>query len=475
MKVQENKQRSKEQTILTALITNQGVLAAVAARWDKELFSSQYSNTIASWCIRHFEKYGEPPRRSITAYFREWAENRKEDGIAKEIDKVLGRMSEDWEKTEEDINAGFMIDTAAKYFNEIRIRRVCEEAIADLEIGQSKKAEEKISSFNRINMADADESSPITDTSQVVAALGDEDEQETLVEYHGAIGQLLQDDMSRDNFVAFMAPEKTGKTWWLLDVAYRAMLQRRKVAFFEVGDMSKRQFMTRLYTRVVSHPSRSPEGRWPYTVSVPKEIKVMKNGAVMSPKVTMNETTFDKKLTIKNTTASLDELLQKKIKTKSDPFKLWVYPAGTVTVAAIRAELQKLDRVGWSADVICVDYADILADPAKYREKRDCINQNWIMLRSLAMERHCLLVTATQADAQSYDGKLLSRKNFSEDKRKLSHATSVIGINVTGEEKEQQIARLNVVVRREGDFSSRRCVFTAQCLPLGNPCVKSCW
>ena len=40
-----------------------------------------------------------------------------------------------------------------------------------------------------------------------------------------------------------------------------------------------------------------------------------------------------------------------------------------------------------------------------------------------------LVVTATQADANSYDRTSLKMSNFSEDKRKLAHVTAMYGLN----------------------------------------------
>lgn len=83
------------------------------------------------------------------------------------------------------------------------------------------------------------------------------------------------------------------------------------------------------------------------------------------------------------------------------------------------------------------------------------------------------MLTATQADAASFDANLITSSNFSEDRRKLDHVTAMIGINSTDEEKECGIYRLNHIKRRDDDFSVGQVVYTASCLAMANPAVRS--
>ena len=85
-------------------------------------------------------------------------------------------------------------------------------------------------------------------------------------------------------------------------------------------------------------------------------------------------------------------------------FKLATYPAGVLTVAEIKRCLNEWERYdGFVPDVIATDYADIMsADDGKVNEFRHRQDHIWKSLRALSQERHVLLITATQADAESY-------------------------------------------------------------------------
>ncbi len=86
-------------------------------------------------------------------------------------------------------------------------------------------------------------------------------------------------------------------------------------------------------------------------------------------------------------------------------FKLITYPAGTLTVTEIRQVLDIWERQdGFVPDVIIIDYADLMSsDDAKVSEFRHRQDYIWKSLRGLSQERHVLVVTATQADSESYE------------------------------------------------------------------------
>jgi len=158
-------------------------------------------------------------------------------------------------------------------------------------------------------------------------------------------------------------------------------------------------------------------------------------------------------------------------------FKLITYPAGTLTVTEMRNRLNDWERRdGFVPDIIVVDYADLLsADDGKVSEFRHRQDHIWKNLRAMSQERHLLLLSATQADADSYKKGRLSLSNFSEDKRKLAHVTAQYGLNQDphGREKKLGVLRINEIVVREGAFSGDNEVVVLQDLAAGRPFLES--
>ena len=294
-----------------------------------------------------------------------------------------------------------------------------------------------------------------------------DDRSEPLIIYPGALGRFFGDTLERDGFVNFIAPEKRGKSMWLLDVAYRAMLQRRKVVFFSVGDMSQNQVMRRMMTRVAQRPLKYKE--------VPYPISIKKYKDDTQAVVKFKAKDYPEPLSWREAYKSCKSLMREKVKSKRPLLKLSCHPNSTLKIKDIINILKGWERDGWIADVIIIDYADILNMDYHGLEGRDRINETWKQMRALSQVYHCLVVTATQADASSYDKNTITMKNFSDDKRKRAHVTGEIGINQTTAEKKLGIYRLNWVVRREDEFFSNQCVHVAGCLRLCNPAVKSCF
>ena len=154
--------------------------------------------------------------------------------------------------------------------------------------------------------------------------------------------------------------------------------------------------------------------------------------------------------------------------------KLITFPAGTTTTRMIKDHLDRWEiEEGFIPDVVIIDYADIMGPENPRLESRHQHNERWQNMRALATERHCAVLTATQADAQSYETRAIGMKHFTEDKRKLSHVTGMWTLNQTAREKEEGIMRVGELVVREDDFDIRKHVSVLQCLKIGRPYLGS--
>jgi hypothetical protein len=301
----------------------------------------------------------------------------------------------------------------------------------------------------------------------LLLSLLDEEESEVMVHYPQGLGEFFGPHLQRDGFISFMAPEKRGKSFWLLDLAWRAVLERRRTMFYSVGDMSEKQMQWRFATRIARRPRFAGEIRVPY------EIKKLKGH---ESDVQRRVKTFKDRLFKSELRAGIQRVEQKVASQKAF-IKTYCASNSSTSVADIRADIEGKIREGWVPDVVVIDYADILApEPGTSgQDYRHQINVTWQALRKLSQDYHVLLVTATQSDASSYKAIVLRREHFSEDKRKLSHVTGIIGINQIEEEKLKGVYRLNWIVLREGSYSESRCVHVAGCLAIANPAIVSAW
>jgi hypothetical protein len=155
-------------------------------------------------------------------------------------------------------------------------------------------------------------------------------------------------------------------------------------------------------------------------------------------------------------------------------FRLSTHASDTLSIREMTGLLDLWERQDdFVPDLIIVDYADLLVPDTK--DFRQGQNEIWKGLRRISQQRHALVSTVTQADADSYEKDRLKLKNFSEDKRKYAHVTAMYGLNqdAKGREKELGLMRINELVIREGEFSSKTEVTILQDLWQGRPLLSS--
>lgn len=458
---------SQERRILTGMIVSRAFLARIASKWEKGgLFRTKWCNLIGGWCVKFFRKYDKAPRSGVQSLFEEWAENRSDRETVDLIERFLARLSGEYKALAREINLDHLTDMAGEHFNRVRLEKLAEEIQADIEAGESDKATGRVSKFSHIELGAGAGIDVMFDHEAIREAF--EAKADPIVKYPGDLGRFFGDALERDGFICFMGPEKRGKTWWLIDLAWRAMLQRRRVAFFEVGDMSQNQIMRRLMVRASNAPLKAK------TVRYPTELEKIEGEESATP--THEDREYRRPLSVKKAVAACKKVMMSRVKSQSSYFKLSVHPNSSISVDGIRSVLETWERdEEWVPDVIVIDYADILAPlyAGSTMDSRDQINATWKALRALSQSRHCLVVTATQAKASSYTAHTVSQTDFSEDKRKFAHVTGMIGLNATPAEKENGIIRVNWIVLREDDFIVTRCCHVAGCLDVGQPAIRS--
>ena len=460
------KTRSEETQILIGLITDRQVASVIAARWEKQgLFKSKWSNIVGEWAVDYFNSYGTPIARNIESIFEDWAESYDDEKSIELISRLLDKASNEYEQSGS-INAPFVIDLADKYFNKVRLERLKESLEARLDLDDLEGAEKVASQLQqRIEMS-ASNGIDLFDESLIDETF--EAAQQDIIKLPQGLGKFFRHTLTRDSFIAFEAPDKRGKSMWLLHIAWLALMQRKKVAFFEVGDMTRPQFMERVYTRMTRKPWFMPED----DIKIPTALDIVEGKANVTFDYRLKK---DIELVTRSDVKRAIKRMKRKLKVNaSQLFRLSCHPARTINVRGIRDILTSWQiQHQWVPDIILVDYADILAPPRGVQETRDQINQTWIELRALSQETHTLLMTATQSNAAAYTSDLLTEKNFSEDKRKHAHVTGFVGINCNQADKEAGVQRLNWVVRRRGKFNSYQVCTVAGSWDLYNPCTLS--
>jgi hypothetical protein len=456
---------SKLKRIVTGMVVSTPVIAQIAAKWERGTFDSKWADIAGGWCVQYYHKYGKAIGKNIVAYFERWAAHYPNEQTVDLMNKFLRNLNDEYRTAKTGINAEHVIDEASEYLDQARTNKLAKLVAAYNERGRTDKAIEVIESFRRADIGLGSEVDVMQDRKAFFRAF--DKQSDSLIHYPGALGQFFGPMLSRNSLIAFLGREKRGKTYWLIDVAYRAMLERRRVLFLQVGDLSEDEMELRWGARCAQVPIDPEEVRYP--------TKLRKRKG-MAPLVKHKTKSFPKGLSRRQGWRAMRMIQRTMVKSKQSYFKLRCYPSMSLTVSQIDGIIADLIHRDWVPDIVIIDYADILAHDSSQRDYRHQTNETWAKLKGLTQKYHCLVVTATQSDTESYNVFTLEMKNFSEDKRKNAHVNGIVGLNGTEDETKLGLMRLNWVVRRRGPrISPRRCVIVAGCLALSSPAILSTW
>jgi len=508
-----------ERLITIGFINSTGFIRRLLPYWNNSYIVSTTLSEIVKWCEEYYQKYQRAPGRTIEdIYFDKKEKKLIPHDLIESLEEDLEDLSSEYDET---FNVKYAIDEAKTYINDRHLHIHLDQVRKLREDGKIDEATDLMSSYK----------SPILELENSLD-LGKEDsldrieeafntQFDPLIEYPGALGEMINDKLVRGGFVALQSPEKRGKSFWLLDMAIRAVRKNSKVAFFQAGDMTEAQQLLRICSYLEKKPIKekntgdyyepvadcirnqlgecdkeertcdfgSLEGD--YTMeNIKKELDrevlieaFLDYGDDYTPCTACQEykhkslgsVWFEKK-TVEE---AIDFETAKKVVSrffieKKRNFKISTHPNNTLSVFEIRSILRVWSQDnGFVPDVIVIDYADLLV--AKTKEFRHAQNEIWKDLRALSQELDCLVLTATQSDARSYDQDILKLKNYSEDKRKYAHVTAMFGLNQDryGREKKLGITRINELVVREGGFDITATVTVLQNLNLSRAFLDS--
>lgn len=495
-----------ERYIVTGLIISDSYIETVRRLIDVSLFESNSARLISLWCIEYFDQYGKAPGKDIELIFLD--KSKKLDSeTTEDIREILAALSDEFSR--EKLNIEYLIEKSIRYFKKRKIESTIENVQTALKKGKVETAESEILSFTPEKSQVSESIEPFQDLSWIRKALNIKKEE--LIKFPKALGKFWSGQFVRDAFVAFVAPEKRGKSFMLLEVAVKAVESNCNVAFFQAGDMSELQQLRRLaiYLSKKSDDPKycgelwipvldceynqrdtcdreereSDQGIFYANEEITFEnlVEAIKDNPEYRPCTNCQNIKPVPYLKLRKAIHPLSVSEVKKRITRwkkhyKGRLKIATYPNETLTISEIKRVLSEWERFdNFVVDVIVIDYADILApdpDITKF-DFRNQINKIWQRLRSLSTEKHCLIVTATQAAASSYDKDLIKLSDFSEDKRKYAHVTAMYGLNQTPEEKKIGVLRINELVVRDGGLQTVNQVKILQRLEIGRPVLTS--
>lgn len=496
-----------ERRIVTGMIVSAQFLREIRTIYRPDLVETDFARTVAGWCLDFFLEHETAPGKQIEDLFHSWYNVTKDDTQADLIEDFLGGLSDEHEHASH-YNVAYHLKKAESYFKEKAMKNLAEDIQAYLSQGQVEDADKILTDFVQVSRPKSSGVNPMDDPDVMRRAF--ESRQEPLFQIPGALGVMMNPQFTRQSFIGILGPEKRGKTFRMIDLSMQAWRQGCNVAFFQVGDLSEEQFVRRqgIYlTRCSDDPRYCGEIKIPvmdcfknqtddcnsiYRTStfgvigeeetldfetaraegyVPCTECLREDKANFRPTVWWELRSSVKPITWRE---AFRQAQRVKKRHRAKGFKLSVHPNSSISVSEIDTILRQWEEFeGFVPDVILIDYADILAPEPGSKEFRHQENDKWKAMRRLNQHWNCCFITATQADADSYDKKSLGLKNFSEDKRKYAHVTAMYSLNQTPAEKQQRVMRFGELLVREDAFDQGKEATVLQCLEIGRPHLAS--
>jgi len=142
--------------------------------------------------------------------------------------------------------------------------------------------------------------------------------------------------------------------------------------------------------------------------------------------------------------------VSKKIQNLKGELIIKYYPTRTASINTITAHLQQCELQGIKADLVIVDYADIMKSTQHFSEKRHAIGLIYEELRGVAGEFDIPIWTASQANRSSLEEDVIDASKVSEDYSKVMTADFVMSMSRKVEDKIANTGRFHVIKNRFG-------------------------
>lgn len=435
-----------ERDLLIGIIVSDKFCREITPVLNPRLLQVEYARIIAGWVKEFYNNFKRAPEKDILKLYRAKCEEISDEALQDNVLTFIQRLDEDYESVSQ-FNVDFALQEAVSYLKKLQLQNLNADIDAYLTSGDIGKAENLITKFRGVEKESGKSVSVLGNSDALVNSFTKEDD--LLLEFKGAYGAVIG-KVHREDFIAYLAPMKRGKTWALIDAGVTSMMNGLKVLHCSL-EMSESQMLKRYWTCMSGQVNEDKvDIDYPYFES---------DG---------NKWTVEHK-TISRKAVSISEIQKKQKQLKrmfrGGDIRVLAVPAYSESVEMLDMDIENLvQNEGYVPDVIIVDYADIMM-PSEKGDYRNQIDGIWKRLRGMAQKRKCVVFTASQSGRASI-GKNVDATDIAEDIRKLAHVTSMVSLNQTEIEKKNGILRLKQLAVREGEQEFRQAVCT-QCLGIG--------
>lgn len=457
MKV-ENVDLGVERKLLILLITNKIAAQKLLPILDKNGVKTNYARIILPWIQTYWETYADVPQGNIQEIFEQKKPSIRDEEVTTSISKLLESVAEECAESNYE-NIDFHIKDCEKYIRDNNLAVLQEKVTAARAAGDVAKAESLIANFTQKAIPESQGVSLMNDLSTFESSFSDE-VLEPLFTMSGDIGKIYG-NICRGELSATLSTSKAGKSWECQFFAESAMAAGQKVLVVNL-EMRDVELQQRYWRGLVNAPFVTGP------VSVPffrpdKELTESEDDANVSYRI--DHKIVNKQGVSFTNTASLMNTMRMRYKTGDIRLiSMPAYATGWPQIESVLDNLRYFD--GFEPSVLIVDYLDLMA--SKETEFRHRLNDIWSFARKVSLERNIHIHTVSQSNSKdgSNEGKEITLDSISEDQRKKSHVSLLVGMWASDVERQNDYIKMKRLVGRSKAETWESCVIL-QCLDCG--------
>lgn len=419
--------RFLQDNILTMALFSEGACKLVRNTVAPTLFTSKVYRTILHAAYNYIDRFNAPPRDHIVDELEELLEQGGDEG------EMLSEVLASAKALSETINEEYVLSQISKFVRQQSLKVGIVDAHQKVMQGDLDGAEVALQKAIKNRESVFDPGVKLSDVAKRL--MMGEDFREPI-----ATGIEIFDKLglgpARKELHLFIGPPKRGKSWWLIHITKRALLQRWRGVYvtLELADryvgrrqlqslfaLTSRDGVDEKFTRfVLSEDGKQLEDL---------KVKKLKRPSLQNEKI------------LKGLLGKIEDLhIDERLRIKE-------FPTGSLTVKALEAYLDNLEQTeNFTPDFLVLDYADLMqVDVKQYRQALGTVYKE---LRGIAVERNLALITASQSNREGASSALISDTHVAEDFSKIATADCVITYNQTTLERQRRLARLYVASGR---------------------------
>ncbi|MDA3809636.1 MAG: hypothetical protein PF518_04820 [Spirochaetaceae bacterium] len=439
IEIDDHEEYDQERLFMCQLITNTDLLKEVFPQFDPDLLSSEYSTIIGKWIKQHFKETNCAPGKDLQTIFSRRSAEIMDKEVVKNISLLLKSLSADWSKYRI-VNKDYTAKEIINYLDEQNARRLQSDIEDAIDRNDFKRVPQLAINYKKIQVVSSVGES-IFDNSDKYSEAFQESNQK-LFGLQGALGNVVG-PFRRGELSSVVARTKGGKTYLKWYIARRAASAGLKGVFFNL-EVNKNMFNRRVWQDLSGSPKKDKKVRLGFfddDGDIDYRYEDRKGPGHMS------SSDFDKKIR-----------KYKSLYKNGDIYPI-TYPRGKASLTDMRNDVKRLwEYHGYQADFVVLDYADIIRYDGFMKDRHEIENAIWQEAASWAAEDNLAVITSTQGNLDSFDGKTFGAKGVGGVYKKLSHVDKLIALYSGDLDEEQGVVRVKRLFDRDMGPSSKECV-----------------